>query len=157
MDGVMGDSWMRRRTSDRPPLTTADSQLVETPLETHAEDSRGILDGDLAPPADHLEDSPASIHPHDLDQTGGGPEASIVHGDLHRSIGLGLPSSSQNGIQNHDIPLLNPNFNANNHSQPQIAPPMPNFSNEAVEWRYQDQQGLIQGSLEYSSKVVQGN
>lgn len=154
VDGVMGESWMRRRTSDRPGLPTYDSHTPETPLETHPEHNDGIPipDGDLAPPiASHpdphapLADSPHSLQNEEL--AAAESNRPVLQGDLHPSIGAGLmsapvPGGRANFVDEDDVPLP---YGLN--SRLVAPPPLPPNTNESVQWRYKDNEGLVQGEV----------
>jgi len=163
VDGVMGESWMRRKTSDRGTPTGTDPHAPDVPLEwqTESGDESSTRNGDAAnvngaqpdSPA-HLADSPHSYRDPEL-YASPGPGHPATQSDSRPAPGMSLSALSEtvNPVNSHD-PLESYTSGLNHALPPQATLHSPTaFPNESVQWRYKDHDGRIQGVLFFSLPV----
>jgi hypothetical protein len=158
IDGVMGDSWMRRRVSDRGGPTSAEPHTPDVPLPSQPEsgdegsirneDSVTVNDPQLERPA-ALADSPHSFRDPDLYATPGDPGQPATQSESRPASGMGLSSTfseSDNPVDSYDPP------DSYTSGLDHVLPPQaalhapPTIPNESVMWRYKDHDGQIQGT-----------
>ncbi|KAF8311279.1 hypothetical protein DL93DRAFT_1495963 [Clavulina sp. PMI_390] len=174
VDGVMGESWMRRRPSERSSLNTAaaaaaaaassdgaistptSSVPADTPLEPHpeyadepeAQSDGPIMDGDLA--------IPQSVYERPADATIPDPLETARPSSTNRMADSPHSFSSQQfsndaGVEGRDDTLgvsgsasLQPVSNVAPFGT-MAGPPPGLIPNESVQWSYKDHDGNIQG------------
>ena len=161
VDGVMGESWVRRKTGDRETPTSTEANAPDAPLEPHTasgnarnEDSANIDDTQpetSTAPAD----SPHSFRNPELHPP---PSPGQPTTQSSRPASGIDPSStfseSVNPVNSHDPP------DSYASGLGRVLPPQATlhtpttFSNESVQWRYKDHNGLIQGAHPHLSPTA---
>lgn len=152
IDGVMGESWMRRRVSDRGGHTSTELHAPEVPLpsqqengdegSTQVEDSVPVNDSQPESLA-ALADSPHSIRDPDLYASPSEPGPLATPAESRPASGLGLPSTFSESVDPANSDELLDSYTSepsHDFATPSI------ILNESVLWRYKDHDGQIQGT-----------
>jgi PERQ amino acid-rich with GYF domain-containing protein len=144
-EGVLGDSWIKKKVSDKPRILTETLEDADAGIVESNEKDPGGKDLPTEDPADalsnnpddeRLEESPHSFQTPEINPLDTYPEES----QSGASFGSRFPAPSS-----EPDPILRQSADIG------LPPGVPIFRNEDVLWRYKDPSGQIQG-ITYSSQ-----